>query len=157
MNSIGFMRNTNKIISKVNSQVIFLVWGKPYRGPRSRLMAEKLGIDIQFVYTELPRGIFTVPLRYPVQAIRTMSLLFQRTPKLIFVQNPPFLSVLCVYLYCAISNAKYLIDSHSDAFLPKDWSAPPTWLKCFLARRALITIVTNEHFKQTIESWGGKL
>jgi glycosyltransferase involved in cell wall biosynthesis len=119
-------------------------------------MAEKLGIDIQFVYTQLPRGIFTVPLRYPVQSIRTMNLLFQRKPRLIFVQNPPFLAGFCVYLYCLIKGAKFVIDSHSDAFLPKDWSAPPTWLKCLLARKAVITIVTNEHFKQTVESWGGK-
>ena len=118
-------------------------------------MAEKLGIDIEFVYTELPRGMYTVPLRYPVQAIRTMILLFQRKPRVIFVQNPPMLAVLCVNLYCAVTGARYVVDSHSDALLPQDWSAPPAWLKRFMARRAVVTIVTNNHFKNTIESFGG--
>lgn len=140
--------------SKSGLIFLFLVWGK--QGPRSRVLAEKLGIDIQFIFTSLPRGKYTVPFRYPVLAVRTIILLFRRKPNVIFVQNPPFLAVLTVYLFYLVTNAKFIIDSHSDAMLPHGWTAPPIWLKRLTSRKAVVTIVTNLHFQKMIESFGGK-
>jgi glycosyltransferase involved in cell wall biosynthesis len=135
---------------------LFLVWGTPDQGPRSRVMANKLGSEPCFVHARLPRGALYVLIKYPIQAIRTMGRLFSRWPPVVFVQNPPLLAVLCVYVYCALGKAGYIIDAHSEAFLAQGWTAPPLWIKRFLARRAIVTIVTNKHLEQLIGGWGGQ-
>ncbi len=119
-------------------------------------MAKALGIEIAYLYTRLPRGSWSVPLRYPVLAVRTLSLLFKRKPNLVFVQNPPFLAVLIAWLYGVVCGAKFIVDSHSDAMLPHGFTAPPGWLKRFISRRAIVTLVTNQHFSHIIEGFGGK-
>jgi len=43
------------ILEKVNSQALFIVKGMPVQGPRSKVLAGKLGIDIHFIHTNLPR------------------------------------------------------------------------------------------------------
>jgi len=62
---------------------------------------------------------------------------------------------LFVYLYCLFSGGHYVVDAHSAAMLRPVWTRP-RWLYRFLARRAVATIVTNEHFAAQIESWGAR-
>jgi glycosyltransferase involved in cell wall biosynthesis len=120
-------------------------------------MAKKLGMELHFVYTAIfPRGMWYAPFRYVIQVIKTIFLLCRRRPQVIFIQNPPILGVFCVYTYCVLTGGRYLVDAHSDALLPKGWTTPPAWVKSFLAKRAIVTIVTNEHLKQKIEGFGGK-
>ena len=139
-----------------HSNILFLVWGTPDQGPRSRVMADKLGIEALFVHARLPRGAWYVPIKYPIQAIQTMHGLFSRRPQVVFVQNPPLLAVLSVYAYCLLAKAGYIIDAHSEAFLARGWTAPPLWIKRFLARRAIATLITNEHLEQLVGGWGGQ-
>jgi glycosyltransferase involved in cell wall biosynthesis len=47
-----------------------------------------------------------------------------------------------------------VIDAHSDA-MQSPWWTRPRWLYRALARSAAATIVTNEHFADKIERWGG--
>lgn len=132
----------------------FLVWGPPGHGPRSKVLARELGIEaLHYIYSSTQRGALSAPFRYTYQALKTLQILFRDRPRVVFVQSPPSLAVLFVYLYCALSGAKYLVDAHSAAFLPI-WTRP-AWLHHFLARQAITTIVTNEHAQQVIESWGG--
>lgn len=132
----------------------FLVWGPPSHGPRSRILARELGIDaLHYIYSTTRRGWLSAPYKYGYQAIQTLRLLFRERPQVVFVQSPPSFAVLFVYLYCALTGAKYLIDAHSAALLLWVWTWPG-WLHRFLARRAVATIVTNEHFQQRIQSWG---
>jgi glycosyltransferase involved in cell wall biosynthesis len=70
----------------------------------------------------------------------------------VFVQSPPSIAVLIVCLYCWLTGSCYVVDAHSDAFHSAYWSRP-AWLHRFLARRAVTTIVTNEHFREMLESW----
>jgi glycosyltransferase involved in cell wall biosynthesis len=132
----------------------FLVWGPPSHGPRSRILARELGIEaLHYLYSSTQRGALSAPLRYGYQAVKTLQTLFREHPQVVFVQSPPSLAVLFVYLYCALSGAKYLVDAHSAAFL-RIWLRP-AWLHHFLARRAVTTLVTNEHYQQVIQGWGG--
>jgi hypothetical protein len=97
----------------------FLVWGPPSHGPRSRILAGELGIGApHYLYSSTQRGMLSAPLRYSYQAMKTLQVLFRERPRLVFVQSPPSFAVLFVYLYCALSGAKYLIDAHSAAFHP---------------------------------------
>jgi glycosyltransferase involved in cell wall biosynthesis len=148
------MHNNDNPFSKLDFKSLFLVWGSPDQGPRSRVMADKLGIEVCFLYTPLPRGALYVPIKYPIQAVRTMFLLFRKRPQVIFVQNPPLLAVLLVYIYCVLAGAGYVVDAHSEALLSQGWTAPPAWIKGFLAKRAITTIVTNEHLEQMVERLG---
>jgi len=138
------------------SQALFLVWSAPTHGSsRSREFSKELGIsELHYVYTHLGQGAITAPLRYLYQALQTVWLLFKKQPRVVFVQSPPSFAVFFVYLYCSLTGRNYIVDAHSGAFDIPIWTHP-RWLYRILARRALATIVTDEHFQQIIASWGG--
>jgi glycosyltransferase involved in cell wall biosynthesis len=71
----------------------------------------------------------------------------------IWVQDPPIIAAWIVWLYSVPAGAQLIIDSHTDALLARwwQWSMP---LHRFLSRRALCTIVTNDHLQSLVESWG---
>lgn len=139
----------------LRNQSLFLVWGPPSHGPRSRVFARELGIDaLHFVFSTQRRGLQTAPFKYPYQALSTLLLLFRKRPRIVFVQSPPSFAVLFVYIYCALTNGRYVVDAHSAALRSRYWTRPQ-WLYRFLARKAVTTIVTNEHFRQLISDWGG--
>jgi glycosyltransferase involved in cell wall biosynthesis len=135
---------------------MFLVWGPPSHGPRSRILARELGIDIlHYIYSTTRRGWVSAPYKYSYQVVKTLQLLFRDRPQVVFVQSPPSFAVCFVYLYCALTGAKYLVDTHSAALQLRIWTWPG-WLHRFLARQAVATIVTNEHFQQQIQNWGAR-
>ena len=132
---------------------LFLVWGPPSHGPRSQVFASELGIkELHFIYSTTKRGFLSALVKYPYQALKTFSVLFSKGPKLVIVQSPPSLAVLCAYLYCLVTGRKYVIDAHSAAF-SQLWMRP-LWLTKHLARKAVTTLVTNTHFQQMIRGWG---
>ena len=135
---------------------LFLVWGPPSYGPRSKRLALELGIGGPiFVQSFRRRGLLWAFPRYVHQAITTLALLLSRRPRIVFVQSPPSLAVLFVWLYCALTRSRYLIDAHSAALQLSVWLRPRA-LQAFLARRAVATIVTNERLGTIVEEWGGR-
>lgn len=133
---------------------IFLVWGPPGHGPRSQVFARELGIQQPyFIQSTLKRGFWVAPVKYLTQAIKTLKVLLREKPALVFVQSPPSLAVWVVYFYAIFTGCRYFIDAHSAAFLNPFWTNPK-WLNRLAARKALATIVTNEHFQSAIQSWG---
>jgi glycosyltransferase involved in cell wall biosynthesis len=115
-----------------------------------------MGIDdLHFVRSFARRGALTAPLRYLHQAAKSLLLLGRKRPHVVFVQSPPSPAVIVVFLYCVLTGSHYVIDAHSAAMQRSRWNRP-RWLHRLLARRALATIVTNEHFRETLESWGAK-
>jgi glycosyltransferase involved in cell wall biosynthesis len=135
---------------------LFLVWGTPDQGPRSRALARELGIPVHFIRASLPRGAVSALVRYPLQALSTLRLFARERPRVIFVQNPPPLAALCAWLYGRLRGASYVIDAHSAAFSPRALVSGPGWLKKLLARGAEFTIVTNEHWQERVRAWGGR-
>lgn len=142
------------ILGDLASRTLFMVWGPPSHGPRSKVFARKLGIDAHFIYSTMRRGALIAPYKYTVQAAKTIRLLAARRPRLVFVQSPPSFAVLIVALYSLISRARFFVDAHSDAFQRPYWTRP-RWLYRWVAKRALATIVTNEHFADQIRESGG--
>jgi len=93
------------------------------------------------------------PIRYLKQAWRTWSVLRQERPEIIFVQNPPIFAVILVSLYSRCSGARYIIDSHTGAFVSQKWR----WslgLHHMLSCEALMTIVHNESQGRSLQRWG---
>jgi hypothetical protein len=85
--------------------------------------------------------------------LRTVALLVRNRPRLVFVQSPPSFAAWIIALYCALSRAAFVIDAHSDAFERSRWTRP-AWLNRFVARQAVTTIVTNDHWADAVQSWG---
>jgi hypothetical protein len=131
---------------------LFLVWSAPSHTRRSELMARKLAIPLRRVHV-LKMKPYLAPLRYAIQAVLTLLLLFRERPEVVFVQNPPIFAALFAWLYCAVGGAGLIIDSHTDALQSAiwRWSLP---LHRFLSRRAIATLVTNEHLSQVVTGWG---
>jgi len=133
---------------------LFLAWSPPSHTRRSVLMACKLGIPLRRIHILRMRP-YLAPLRYAGQAVLTLLTLFRERPAVVFVQNPPIFGPLFVWIYCALTGATFIIDSHTCALQDRvwQWSWP---LHGFLSRRALTTIVTNEHLRQMVASWGAR-
>jgi glycosyltransferase involved in cell wall biosynthesis len=136
-------------------RTLFMVWGPPSHGPRSRVFAGALGVPIEFVFSTMRRGLLIAPWKYGRQALSSIALLIRRRPEVVFVQSPPSFAVLFAWLYGLFSGARFVVDAHSGAMMSRYWTRP-RWLNRFLARRALATIVTNERFAVRIRSWGGR-
>jgi len=134
---------------------LFVVWGPPSHGPRSKVFARALGIDLLFVHGTKRRGLLIAPWKYGYQAIATLLLLMRRRPHIVFVQSPPSLAVLFVWLYAAVTGRRFVVDAHSGALDTRYWTRP-AWLHRFLVRRTTLTIVTSEHFADQIEARGGQ-
>ncbi len=144
----------NESFVTLAKQSLFLVWGPPSHGPRSKVFARELGLDrVHFIHSTQKRGLWAAPYKYTYQAIQTLRLLFQKRPQVVFVQSPPSFAVLFVYIYCALTGGNFVVDTHSDALQRAYWTRPG-WLHRFLARQAVATIVTNEYFAQMIREWG---
>ncbi len=138
-----------------NVKPAFIVWGPPSHGPRSQVLARELGIQaLHFVQAGRRRGVLSAPWRYINQAFETLRRLLHERPQVVFVQSPPSLAVLSVFLYCKMTGAKYLVDAHSTAMLMRIWTRP-RWLHRMLLRGAITTMVTNEHFAGMIQAEGG--
>lgn len=94
------------------------------------------------------------PIKYILMAIRTIIVLFKENPKGVHVQNPPFFAGLIVHLYCWLSGSNFVLHYHSAAFGKAwDWALP---LQKYIARKAVVNIVTNHHWSEIVESWGGR-
>jgi glycosyltransferase involved in cell wall biosynthesis len=151
------LESASHLFAPLNQQALFLVWAPPTLGSsRSRVFSAELGIrELHYVYSKVNRSDLTAPLRFGVQAVLTLKLLFRKRPRVVFVQSPPSVAVLFVYLYCALTGSQYVIDAHSLALQSARWTRP-AWLHRRLIRSALAVIVTDDHFRAQIEGWGGR-
>lgn len=130
----------------------FISWA-PYCS-RSDSIARRLGGESHMVYA--PRWgsrYATIAIKYLVQTVRTLLILARQRPRVVFVMAPPSVACLPVWWYCLLTRAKFVIDAHTGALLDERW-VRLQWLQRFFSRRAVTTIVTNQHLKSLIESWG---
>jgi glycosyltransferase involved in cell wall biosynthesis len=143
----------DKAFAQVDLEGLFIVWGAFQGSRRSEQIAKRLDIDVEYVYFTTKQGLLYAPFKYAYQAIATLVLLAWRRPDVVFVQNPPTFAPLFVYLYSLVFGKKFIIDTHTGALIYPQWQ----WtlpLQRFLSRRALTTILTNEHLAQEVASWG---
>lgn len=146
-----YVQEKNKFSEKI--KITFISWAAYCS--RSDNIAREFGGSSHMVYCgALGSNIFTVWLKYIMQFFKTQYLLFTERPRVVFVMTPPVFAVFSVYFYSLFSDIFYIIDAHTAAFLLRRWKYLQ-WLQCFLCRRALTTIVTNEHLAAHVESNGG--
>lgn len=146
------MHDLDKAFAQLGLKTLFIVWGAFQGSRRSEQIAKRFGINVDYVYFTTKRGLLYAPFKYAYQAIATLVLLARRRPDVVFIQNPPIFGALFVYLYGLVSGTKLIIDTHSGPLVYPHWRwALP--LQRFLSRRALTTVLTNEHLAQEVASW----
>lgn len=129
---------------------VFIVWHHYHR--RSELLAQHLGASIHYIAHGRVGQVWMTPIRYIVQTWRTWLILRQERPDVILVQNPPIFAVVVAALYSRIYGARYVIDSHTGAFLSPKWK----WSRKLhrgLSRKALLTIVHNKSQENIVKNW----
>jgi glycosyltransferase involved in cell wall biosynthesis len=92
------------------AKILTIVWG-PF-GFRADELAEVVGserVSITLLYG--PR--YFAPIRYLALFFRTMFLLAQKRPDVVYAQNPPIFCPLTCLLYCRITGARLVLDHHS--------------------------------------------
>jgi glycosyltransferase involved in cell wall biosynthesis len=141
--------------AELRPKALILVWGPPSRGPRSRVLARELDLDIHFINVTERRGLLVAPYKYAAQALATVRCLARERPRVVLVQSPPSFAVLLVYLWSLLAGGSYVVDAHSDAMDNPYWTRP-RWLYRHLSRRAAATVVTNEHYADRIRASGGR-
>ena len=140
---------------RLAGDAVFLVWGPPGRGPRSRAFGQALGMDVLFISATKRRGRLAALYKYPVQGVRTLALLIRRRPRVVFVQSPPSPLVIAAWAYTKVTRARFVVDAHSCAMRSVYWTRP-RWLSRALTRDAAATIVTNGHYASTVRAEGGR-
>jgi len=132
-----------------NGAWVFIAWWPHSR--RSEVFARALGGKLHCIHYLRLQSPLYAPVKYVLQTIRTLQVLFTERPKVVYVQNPPFVCGLAVYLYCRVTGTQFIFDHHSAAFARVwDWALA---IQKFLARRAVTNIVTNQHWADIIHSW----
>ena len=134
----------------MKNKITFIAWYGFHQ--RSDFIAQHLGASMHFIHYGQQGKIRHLPFRYFVQTLRTWKVLKHDNPDVIFIQNPPLVCVLVVYIYAKIHRCKYVIDSHTGAFFP-----PWNWflkLHRILSRNALTTLLHNESQEKIVSAWG---
>lgn len=142
----------DKPLARLGINALVLVWAAPRGSRRSESLGHWLGADVQHVYVTRKKGWYIAPFKYFFQTIMTLASLHRHRYELVICQNPPVFATLAVYLYSLFAPVLFVIDSHTDALLASfwKWTLP---LHRFLSRRAITTMVTNEHLRQIVGSW----
>ncbi len=89
---------------------LVLLWG-PF-GFRSDEIAEMVGAERASI-TVLYGPRYFAPVRYFALFFRTLFLLAQKRPDVVYAQNPPVFCPLTCLLYCRLTGARLVIDHHS--------------------------------------------
>ena len=140
-----------KVLQKNNNGWLAISWA-PY-SRMSQTFAHELGGNLYCIHYLRFQSPPHAPLKYILQAVRTLIVLFKERPSAVHVQNPPFVAGLVVDVYCRLTGARFVLHYHSAAFGHVwDWALP---FQKYIARRATTNIVTNSHWAEIVGSWGG--
>lgn len=138
-------------MSTENSRWLAIAWA-PY-SRMSQTFAREVNGTLHCIHYLRFQSPPHAPIKYILQAERTLYVLFRERPAAVHVQTPPFIAGLVVDLYCRLTRSKFALHYHSAAFAGVwDWALP---FQTYLARRASANIVTNSHWAEKVRSWGG--
>jgi glycosyltransferase involved in cell wall biosynthesis len=135
------------------SDTIAIVWA-PHEA-RTAAFAHWLGAPLHNVHYLKARRPWLAPLKYVLQWLKTWQILFAARPATVYVTNSPPVAGLCVYAYCLLSRARFVLDTHPPTIFGRKWG----WtlpLQRFTARRAAVNVVDQERFRELFESWGAR-
>lgn len=136
-----------------NSDVAAIVWAPEQ--DRTEQFAQRLDAQLYCIhYLRFQRPLIA-PIKYIPQFFKTLQVLLQQRPKVIYVTNPPVFAPMSVWLYCTLTGAQFVMDTHSPALYSRRWG----WtrpLQRAAARRALMNITDQERFRRLFDEWGAE-
>lgn len=132
-------------------KLIFITWERYNRRPE--LLAQLFGARNFFISYGQKGNIFQFPVRYFVQTRETWKTLREEKPDVVFVQNPPIFCAFVIYLYSLFHKTRYIIDSHTGAFVDRKWRWSLS-LHRMLSSKALLTLVHNKSQAEITRQWG---
>jgi glycosyltransferase involved in cell wall biosynthesis len=138
----------------MEKKIIFISWA-PYCSRSDNIAREFNGKSYMVYYDYLGSNYVTILLKYLLQMIKSLQILFRERPDTVFVMSPPVIACLPAFLYCKIFRKSFIIDAHTAAFLHKRWKNRNR-LNSFFTKRALRTCVTNEFLADIVKKWGGE-
>jgi glycosyltransferase involved in cell wall biosynthesis len=99
-----------------------------------------------------------VPLRYALSAALTAGFLLRRRPRAVLVQNPPIVPGAIAYIYCRLTGARLVLDSHPRGFGLKGSRAGRLFrpLHEHFMRHAAATMVASEPLADEVRRAGGR-
>ena len=109
-------------------------------------------MQLQYAYLIRKKGFWAALIKYPLQAIQTIWILFKFRPQLVFVQDPPTFAALIVWICQLILPFEFIIDTHTQRHCLVHFEILMP-LRKILARRALTNIVTNTNLRNMIVEW----
>jgi glycosyltransferase involved in cell wall biosynthesis len=130
---------------------LFLSWAPFSR--RTETLARHFGLEARFVSSPWPKRPLAIPLKYPVQALRTVLVLARDKPDEIWVMDPPLPAVLLAWRRARRAHRPLVVDVHTVGFYAPEWRALRRFEKPAL-RAARAVVVTNESLARTVRSWG---
>ncbi len=130
---------------------IFLAWAQTAR--RASTLAKVLDAKLILLPVSSKNRIARL-INYFYLVIRTLTILNQEKPDLVFVQCPPIQILFPVYLYTKFQKSKFIIDAHTGAFIGKGLHFPfYQKLLRFFAFRAKLTIIPNQGLAKFMRNW----
>lgn len=132
--------------------ISFITW-YPYCR-RSDAIAAALGGPSHLIHYLGFRQPLHAPLKYVLQTAATLRVLHAERPEVVLVAVPPIFAALPVWFYARRHGARFVVDAHTGIFEHTRWR----WflpITRAVMRRADAVIVTGEHLRQVVESWGG--
>ncbi len=137
--------------SSKKSKRIYITWDR--YSSRSDSTAHFFGaksFNIQLVKNP---SKFYVPLKYFLATLKTLAIICSERPHVVFIQNPPLIPVLILWVYSFLMKVHYIPDTHASVFTSRRWNRF-LWLYRFLSKRALTNILHNDYFVKKVRDWG---
>jgi glycosyltransferase involved in cell wall biosynthesis len=132
----------------------FITW-YPYCRRSDTIAAALEGRSHLIHYLTFKRPLHA-PFKYVLQSIKSLQILLRERPAVVLVAVPPIFAALPVLLYARlVRGTKVVIDAHTGIFDHARW----TWLAPLtraVFRQADAVIVTGEHLRGIVESWGAR-
>lgn len=147
-------RSDDRTTPGEEQKVLFVAWTRT--AGRSQEIAAALGGTAFVTHPAWLSGRRRVGLRYLVNAGRTVGALLRHRPDVVIVTNPPTAAAVVVWLWAAATGTAFALDSHPSSFGAKDHVTSQRLLPVhrFLARRAVVCMVTTTGWVDVLRGWG---
>jgi glycosyltransferase involved in cell wall biosynthesis len=139
--------------SRTPPGVTYISWAESCS--RSDHTARELGGRSHMVYEPaLGSRVSTIWLKYWRQGRTTAAILRDERPEVVFVMTPPLFAAIPAFWYAARRGKRVVLDAHSAAFMHPRWRWFQ-WLQRWMCRRAVTTLVHNDHIARLVRDVGG--
>lgn len=134
--------------NSLKNQSIWITWEIQ---PRNRSMSQLLDVNLHEIIVNKSRLV-----KYPILIVRTISILLNVKPKVLFVQNPSIVLAYLTALLKSIFSYYLVVDAHNAGIYPLEGrSKILNFFTRTICKRANMVIVTNQTLAEQVRVWGG--